>query len=123
MGNNVVVRIICNEEKAKDFLNRLSVLCETNKFEYTEIQNDPYWKIEGRREMLIEFGPVPVWNYGKWSEVYKYLFEQDLTIEWQPNEDIDFCYYPSPEDSESYFVLFGIPSNRFFPKPSKSIIH
>ena len=81
MEDNVVMRIICNETKAKDFLRRLSILCENNNFQYTEIQNEPYWKIEGRKEMLIEFGPVPVWNYGKWSEVYKYLFEQIQTLQ------------------------------------------
>ena len=123
MEDNVVMRIICNETKAKDFLRRLSILCENNNFQYTEIQNEPYWKIEGRKEMLIEFGPVPVWNYGKWSEVYKYLFEQHFTIEYNTDENVDFCYYPSPEDSESYFVIFGIPANCFFPKPSKSIVH
>ncbi len=123
MENNVVMRIICNEKKATALLKRISNLCETNNFNSTVIQNEPYWKIEGRREILIEFDPIPVWNYGKWSEIYKYLFEQDFTIEWDTDESIDFCYYPSPEDSESYFVIFGIPSNCFFPKPSKSIIH
>ena len=123
MENNVIMRIICNEKKTTDFLLRLSSFCETNKFKINEIQNEPYWKIEERREMLIEFGPVPIWNYGKWSEIYKYLFEQDFTIEWDTDESIDFCYYPSPEDSESYFVIFSIPSNCFFPKPSKGIIH
>ena len=43
--------------------------------------------------------------------------------EYKIDENIDFCYYPSPEDSESYFVIFGIPANCFFPKPSKSIVH
>ena len=33
MEDNVVMRIICNETKAKDFLRRLSILCENNNFQ------------------------------------------------------------------------------------------
>ena len=96
---------------------------DLKKYQYTEIQNEPYWKIEGRKEMLIEFGPVPVWNYGKWSAAYKCLFEQDFTIEWEPNEDISLRYDPAVGDFDSYFVIFHIPSRNFVPKPSKTIRH
>ena len=73
--------------------------------------------------MGIEIFPAPIWNCGAWRTAYKFLFEQEFTIEWGKNEDISLCFYPAYTDIDSYFVIFYIPSNNFVPKPSKTIRH
>lgn len=121
--SNVSTRIISNYAKRSELFDRLNLFCKQNDLSFKILQNEPYWKIDGAYEILIELENPPVWNYGKWGEAYKFLFDQDFTIEWEPNEDICLCYYPEVEDFDSYFVIFRIPSHFFVPKPSKDIRH
>ena len=123
MDSIISIKVIASELKRKELFGRLIVFCEKNNLEYRILQDEPYWKIENLFEIGIELSPAPVWNYGKWSEVYKFLFEQEFTIEWGPNEDISLCNYPTSHDLDSCFVVFCIPSKSFFPKPSKTIRH
>ena len=121
--SNVSARIISNGTKRNELFDRLNLFCKQNNLNLRILRNEPYWKTNGAYEMLIELESSPVWNYGKWGEAYKFLFNQDFTIEWEPNEDICLCYYPECDDLNSYFVLFHIPSEFFVPKPSKDIRH
>ena len=123
MDSAVSIKTIATNQKRKELFERLKLFCERNNFEFRISQDEPYWKIDNLFETKIEIFPVPVWNYGKWSAAYKFLFEQDFTIEWEQNEDVSLCYYPAFDDFDSYFVIFYIPSNNFLPKPSKSIRH
>ena len=120
---SVFIRVISNEQRKDELLERLKTFCIENGLEFRITQDEPYWKIETHFEMSIDLYPSPVWNYGKWCEAYKFLFKQDFTIEWEENEDISLCYYPDFDDLNSYFVIFHIPSKKFFPKPSKTIRH
>lgn len=123
MDSAISIRVIAAERKKKELFERFKTFCEENHFECRILQYEPYWKTENFFEIRIEVSPAPIWNYGKWSAAYKFLFEQDFTIEWEPNEDISLCYYPAFDDFDSYFVIFHIPSRNFVPKPSKTIRH
>ena len=123
MGSAIYIKVIANAQKKKELFERLETFCQKNNFEFKFLQDEPYWKTDNLFEMKIELSPAPVWNYGKWCAAYKFLFEQDFTIEWEQNEDISLCYYPALGDINSYFVIFYIPSRNFVPKPSKTIRH
>ena len=123
MDSTISIRVIANEKKRNELFERLQVFCGNNNLKFKISQNEPYWKTDGLFEMEIEIFPAPIWNYGAWSTAYKFLFEQEFTIEWGTNEDISLCFYPAYTDLDSYFVIFYIPSNNFVPKPSKTIRH
>lgn len=123
MESSISIRVICNERKRGELFDHLNVFCEKNNFECKILQNEPYWKVEGLFEMSLEIAPAPVWNYGAWSAAYRFLFEQEFTIEWAANEDISLYHYPAYDDMDSYFVIFHIPSSHFVPKPSKTVRH
>ena len=123
MESAIFIRVISNNQKKKELFERLKIFCDKNKFQFKILQDEPYWKIENLFEIRIEFSPAPIWNYGSWSAAYKFLFEQEFTIEWDPGEDIALCHYPAFDDFDSYFVIFYIPSKNFVPKPSKTIRH
>ena len=126
MDSAISIRIIANEQKRDGLFERLHIFCDRNNLTYKIQQNEPYWKTDGLFEIGIEISPAPIWNYGAWRAAYKFLFEQEFTIEWEPNEDISLCSYPAYDDLAdlaTYFVIFHIPSNNFVPKPSKTIRH
>ena len=123
MDSTISIRVIANEKKRNELFERLQVFCGNNNLKFKISQNEPYWKIDELFEMRIEIFPAPIWNYGAWRTAYKFLFEQEFTIEWETNEDISLCFYPAYADFDSYFVIFYIPSNNFVPKPSKTIRH
>ena len=123
MGSAISIKVISNEQKRNRLFERLETFCEKSHLTSKITQNEPYWKIDGLFEIGIEISPAPIWNYGAWSAAYKFLFEQEFTIEWEANEDISLRFYPSYNDFESYFVIFHIPSSNFIPKPSKTIRH
>ena len=123
MGSAISIKVISNEQKRNRLFERLETFCEKNHLTSKITQNEPYWKIDGLFEIGIEISPAPIWNYGAWSAAYKFLFEQEFTIEWETNEDISLRFYPAYNDLDSYFVIFYIPSSNFIPKPSKTIRH
>jgi hypothetical protein len=123
MDSAISIRVIATERKKKELFERLKAFCEKNHFACRILQDEPYWKIENLFEIEIELSPAPIWNYGKWSAAYKFLFEQDFTIEWEQNEDISLCGYPAVDDCDAYFAILHIPSINFVPKPSKTIRH
>jgi len=120
---NVFVHVILSTQKREMLFERVRAFCEENRLRFGVLRDEVYYKVEGCTELLIEFYSPSVWNYGKWSAAYRYLFEQGFTIEYEANEDICLCYYPACGDLESYFVRFYIPSQYFYPKPSKSVRH
>lgn len=73
-------------------------------------------------EIRVEAENCPTHNYGKWSEIYRYLFEREPTIEWTEGETIRFFTYP-PADGEDAWIELLIPSACFWPKPSRDIRH
>lgn len=121
--SKVSARVIANDTKRNEFFERLKLFCSQNSLNFNVAQNIPYWKIDGLFEISIEIESCRVWNYGKWSEAYKFLFNQDFTIEWGLNDDISLCCYPECDNLDSYFVILHIPSDLFVPKPSKDIRH
>ena len=123
MESAISIRVLSNEQKRDNLLDRLETFCKKNNLSFKILRNEPYWKIDGLFEIGIEISPAPIWNYGAWSAAYKFLFEQEFTIEWETNEDISLRFYPAYNDFESYFVIFHIPSSNFIPKPSKTIRH
>jgi hypothetical protein len=123
MDSAIHISVIANERKRGELFGRLDAFCEKNNAACKMLQNEPYWKIDGLFELGIEISPAPIWNYGAWSAAYRFLFEQEFTIEWEANGDISLCYYPAYDDRDSYFVIFHIPSRNFLPKPSKTIRH
>lgn len=123
MHQSVAIRVISNEQKRNEFFHRVKLFCERNGLQYNVVQDEPYWKIEGLFEIEVLLEPSPVWNYGNWSEAFRYLFKEQFTIEWGQEDEISLCHYPAYDDFDSYFVIFCIPSKYFVPKPSRTIRH
>ena len=117
------MRVIANEFKRDAFLRRVKLFCAQNDLQYTTLRDKPYWKIEGLFKIEVSLESVPVWNYGKWSDAFHFLFEEQFTIEWPDDTLIELCHYPAYNDLDSYFVVFWIPVIYFVPLPSKSIRH
>ncbi len=115
-------RMIAPPAHRETVLGRLAALCEELEMACTVSKDEPYWKMPDRMETEATFGACPTWNYGRWSEVYRRLFGQELTIEWETGENILFFTYP-PVGAEGIWVQFLIPSECFWPKPSRDIRH
>ena len=118
----VTMRVIAFPKDTAAVLNRVDQLCKQYAMNHTVLRQEPYWKMPEKFEMTLTFGDCPVWNYGKWGEVYRYLFGQMSTIEWNEGEDMRLFSYP-PADSREMWVTLSIPSACFWPKPSKDIRH
>ena len=121
-SRRVTLRLIARPADREGVLSRVAMLCQSCGMVYTVSEDVPYWKIPDRMDTHVELDGFPTQNYGKWSEIYRYLFERDLTISWETEETICFYTYP-PVDSEDMWVDFRIPSPCFWPKPSKDIRH
>lgn len=113
------MRVIAKAQTCKILFSRLEILCEKHGFTYAVIENEPYWKTDEKLELVLEFGPCPIFSYDEWSDIFHFLFRLDHIVEWDYNDDIDFGYCTEDEELDVNFVYFRIPEKCIFPKPKR----
>ena len=103
------MRVIANEQNRELLFGRLAELCEKYGFKYTVHKNEPYFKIAGQIEMLIEFGPCKVYTFEKWCEIFEFLFRTDFKVQPDYESMECLCHFTREGETDSFFVIFGIP--------------